>query len=61
MHLFGEHFIFFGAVLVVVSILTGILSNRIGAFSNLPIKGLDELTLQKRVQEIGHMPGSFPR
>ena len=37
------------------------LSNRIGAFSNLPIKGLDELTLQKRVQEIGRMPGSFPR
>jgi len=32
------------------------LSNRIGAFSQLPIKGLNELTLQKRLQEIGRMP-----
>lgn len=33
------------------------LSNRIGAFSNLPIKGLTELALQRHLTEIGRMPG----
>lgn len=43
MHLFGEHFIFFGAALVVVSILAGMLSNRIGAPLLLVFLGLGML------------------
>jgi cell volume regulation protein A len=42
-HLFGEHFIFFGAALVVVSILAGMLSNRIGAPLLLVFLGLGML------------------
>ena len=35
------------------------LNNRIGAFVNLPIRSLDKLSLQKRLQEIGRdMPAS---
>jgi arsenate reductase len=35
------------------------LNNRIGAFVNLPIKSLDKLSLQKRLQEIGrNLPAS---
>jgi cell volume regulation protein A len=42
-HLFGEQFIFFGAILVVLSILAGMLSNRIGAPLLLVFLGLGML------------------
>mgnify|MGYP001068927405 CR=1 FL=1 len=35
------------------------LSNRIGVFTSLPLRALDRLTLQRRLQEIGrHLPQS---
>ena len=34
------------------------LNNRIGAFSNLKISGLDRLSLQKRVDDIGKLSGT---
>lgn len=43
MHLYGEQFIFFGAALVVISILAGILSNRVGAPLLLVFLGLGML------------------
>jgi len=42
-HLYGEQFIFFGALLVVVSILAGMLSNRVGAPLLLVFLGLGML------------------
>ncbi|MGP8231591.1 MAG: arsenate reductase ArsC [Methylovirgula sp.] len=33
------------------------LSNRINAFGNLPIKGLNDLALQEELRKIGHLPG----
>ena len=32
--------------------------NRISAFISLPLKTLDELSLQHKLQEIGHLPGA---
>jgi hypothetical protein len=32
------------------------LTNRIGAFVNLPIESLDRLSVEKRVRDIGQMP-----
>lgn len=43
MHLYGEQFIFFGAALVVISILAGMLSNRVGAPLLLVFLGLGML------------------
>lgn len=34
------------------------LRNRIGTFINLPIASLDDLTLQKKLREIGQQPGA---
>ena len=37
------------------------LSQRIGIFAALPIAALDQLTLQKRITDIGRMEGATPR
>ncbi len=37
---------------------TKYLKNRIGLFVNLPVKSLDALMLQQRLNEIGHQPGA---
>jgi arsenate reductase len=34
------------------------LKNRISAFSNLPIKGLDKIALNARLREIGQLEGA---
>lgn len=36
------------------------LAQRVGIFASLPIAALDELTLQKRIEEIGRTEGATP-
>jgi arsenate reductase (thioredoxin) len=38
-----------------------LLHHRIGAFTALPLRSLDELSLQNRLREIGRMPGATMR
>lgn len=37
------------------------LKNRISAFTNLPLKNLDQMTIAAQVREIGHMDGASKR
>jgi arsenate reductase (thioredoxin) len=37
------------------------LNQRIGIFTNLPLRSLDQLSLQSKLTEIGRMPGATPK